>query len=63
MGEIERQPVEQMPQGTGAEEEAAAEAVNAINAPEEVVEGSLDPSDAGRGGGRAARRDGSSEII
>ena len=49
MGEIERQPVEQMPQGTGAEEEAAAEAVNAINAPEEVVEGSLDPSDAGRG--------------
>lgn len=36
MGEIERQPVEQMPPGTGAEEEAAAE-------------GSLDPSDAGRG--------------
>ena len=25
MGEIERQPVEQMPPGTGAEEEAAAE--------------------------------------
>ena len=49
MGEIERQLVEQMPPGTGAEEEAAAEAVNAINAPEEVVEGSLDPSDAGRG--------------
>ena len=49
MGEIERQPVEQMPPGTWAEEEAAAEAVNAINSPEEVAEGSLDPSDAGRG--------------
>ena len=46
MGEIERQPVEQMPPGTVAEEEAAAEAVNAIK---EVVEGALDPSDAGRG--------------
>ena len=46
MGEIERQPVEQMPPGTVAEEEAAAEAVNAIK---EVAEGSLARSDAGRG--------------
>jgi len=49
MGEVEREPVEKTPLGTGAEIEAGAEVVDAIDAPEEIADGSLDPSDAGRG--------------